>query len=105
MRTELEKIYLERENKMIELIKTLSWEEARNIVDEEYKEQLLSICPEKPLKRGFCIDGKPVQFEILGITENSDYLKPFYIDGCEKYDRPYINGERMYSRLLIKRVS
>lgn len=46
----------------------------------------------------------PNQFEILGITENADYLKPFYIDGCEKYDRPYINGERMYSRLLIKRV-
>lgn len=47
----------------------------------------------------------PNQFEILGITENADYLKPLYIDGCEKYDRPYINGERMYSRLLIKRVS
>ncbi len=33
MLTPLEKIYLERENKMIELMKTLSWEEARKIVD------------------------------------------------------------------------
>lgn len=45
-----------------------------------------------------------VDFEIIGITENADYLKPLYIDGNEKYDRPYINGSRMYSRLLIKRV-
>lgn len=47
----------------------------------------------------------PSQFEIVGITENANYLKSLYIDGCEKYDRPYINGKRMYSRLLIKRVS
>ena len=46
-----------------------------------------------------------IQFEILGITENAEYLKPLYIQGCEKYDRPYINGQRMYSRLLIKKVS
>jgi hypothetical protein len=43
------------------------------------------------------------QFEILGITENADYLKSLYINGCQKYDRPYINGKRIYSRLLIKR--
>lgn len=47
----------------------------------------------------------PTQFEIIGITENADYLIPLHIDGCEKYDRPYINSKRMYSRLLIKRVS
>ena len=47
----------------------------------------------------------PTQFEIVGITEKAEYLKPLYIDGCEKYDRPYVNGKRMYSRLLIKRVS
>ena len=45
----------------------------------------------------------PTQFEIVGITENADYLKPLYLDGCEKYDRPYVNGKRMYSRLLIRR--
>ena len=43
----------------------------------------------------------PTQFEIVGITENAEYLKPLYLDGCEKYDRPYVNGKRMYSRLLI----
>ena len=47
----------------------------------------------------------PTQFEIVGITENAEYLKSLYIQGCEKYDRPYINGQRMYSRLLIKKVS
>lgn len=47
----------------------------------------------------------PTQFEIIGITENADYLKPLYLDGFEKYDRGYVNGKRMYSRLLIKKVS
>lgn len=45
------------------------------------------------------------QFEIVGITENADYLKPLYLNGYEKYDRPYINDKRMYSRLLIKKLS
>lgn len=45
----------------------------------------------------------PNQFEIVGITENAEYLKSLYIQGCEKYDRPYVNGKRMYSRLLIRR--
>ena len=45
----------------------------------------------------------PAQFEIIGITENADYLKPLYLDGFEKYDRGYVNGKRMYSRLLIKK--
>lgn len=48
-------------------------------------------------------DKKKVDFEVIGITENADYLKPLYIDGNEKYDRPYINGRRMYSRILIKK--
>lgn len=47
----------------------------------------------------------PTQFEIVGITENADYLRSIYIDGFEKYDRGYISGKRMYSRLLIKKVS
>ena len=47
----------------------------------------------------------PEQFEIVGVTENADYLKPYYIGGNEKYDRPYINGKRMYSRLLIHKTS
>jgi hypothetical protein len=44
----------------------------------------------------------PEQFEIVGITENANYLKPLYIENCEKYDRPYLDGKRMYSRLLIR---
>lgn len=46
----------------------------------------------------------PKQFEIVGITENANYLEPLHINGCEKYDRPYLNGKRMYSRLLIRKV-
>ena len=47
----------------------------------------------------------PTQFEIVGITENSDMISFIYKPNCSKYDRPYINGKRMYSRLLIKKVS
>lgn len=47
----------------------------------------------------------PEQFEVIGITENADYLKPLYVEGCEKYDRPYLSGKRIYSRLLIKHHS
>lgn len=44
----------------------------------------------------------PEQFEIVGITENNTKNKHLHILGCEKYDRPYLNGERKYSRILIK---
>ena len=47
----------------------------------------------------------PTQFEIVGITENADYLKSLYLPNQAKYDRPYINGKRIYSRLLIKKVA
>ena len=47
----------------------------------------------------------PTQFEIVGITENSENVSHLYIGGGEiKHDRPYINGKRMYSRILIKRI-
>ena len=32
-----------------------------------------------------------------------DLLKLIMVRGCEKYDRPYVNGRRMYARLLIIR--
>ena len=51
------------------------------------------------------INGTSNQFRILGITENADYLKEIYIKGFAKYDRPYINGKRMYSRLLIQKIN
>lgn len=47
----------------------------------------------------------PTQFEIVGITENADYLKSIYIPNQPKYDRPYINGKAKYSRLLIKKIN
>ncbi len=45
----------------------------------------------------------PEQFELLGITENNDALQPYRMAGFKKYDRPYIDGKRMYTRLLIRR--
>lgn len=43
----------------------------------------------------------PVQFEIIGITENNTELKPYWIEGFAKYDRPYLKGKRKFPRLLI----
>ncbi len=45
----------------------------------------------------------PEQFELIGITENNVDLNPYRKTGCEKYDRPYIDGKRMYTRLLIRK--
>ena len=45
----------------------------------------------------------PEQFEVLGITENTPALTNLWMPGQKKYDRPYLNGERMYSRILIQR--
>ena len=45
----------------------------------------------------------PEQFEILGITENNIANKPYWIGKYPKYDRPYIAGNRMYSRILIRK--
>ncbi len=41
----------------------------------------------------------PEQFEILGITEKGSP----YSTGDGKTDRPYINGKRIYARILIRR--
>lgn len=46
-----------------------------------------------------------MRYEILGITENADYLKPLYISGNEKYNRGHINGKELYARLLIKKIT
>lgn len=45
----------------------------------------------------------PEQFIIIGITENNPSLQKYWKNGCSKYDRPYLNGKRMYSRILIKK--
>jgi hypothetical protein len=46
----------------------------------------------------------PEQFEIVGITENGDTspVAPLRRPGCDKYDRPYIKGQRLYSRIFIR---
>lgn len=45
----------------------------------------------------------PEQFEILGMTENNVKMKDYWKEGSEKYDRPYLKGERKYARILIRR--
>ena len=44
----------------------------------------------------------PEQFEIIGMTENNIALSQYWLKGFPKYDRPYINGERKYPRILIR---
>lgn len=51
----------------------------------------------------------PEQFEIVGITENANTctngnVKALMLPNNPKYDRPYANGERLYARLLIKKI-
>ena len=45
----------------------------------------------------------PNQFEIIGMTQNADYLEEVYKPNQLKYDRAYLNGKRLYPRILIKR--
>lgn len=45
----------------------------------------------------------PEQFELLGITENNPKLQIYWKEGYAKYDRPYIDGRRIYSRILIRK--
>lgn len=45
----------------------------------------------------------PDQFEIIGITENADYLKPYYKEGHKTYHRARLNGKVIYARLLIRK--
>lgn len=49
----------------------------------------------------------PDQFELLGMTSNTTLPNDLLLKPYEKHDRPYLDGERMYVRLLIrhKRVS
>lgn len=45
----------------------------------------------------------PEQFEVLGMTQNGND-QSLLMKGCLKYDRPYLNGQRMYPRLLIRKI-
>ena len=44
----------------------------------------------------------PNQFDIIGITDNDFPAKELLIKGCNRYDRPYLNGERKIYRLIIR---
>jgi hypothetical protein len=44
----------------------------------------------------------PDQFEIIAITNKDTVPNHILIYGESKYDRPYLGGRRMYSRILIK---
>ena len=44
----------------------------------------------------------PDQFDIIGITDNDFPAKELLIKGCNRYDRPYLNGERKIYRLIIR---
>ncbi len=45
----------------------------------------------------------PDQFDILGQTDNTGTLRAYQIPGYKKYDRPYLNGKRLYPRILIRK--
>ena len=44
----------------------------------------------------------PDQFELLGASGNGMIDASYQVPGCEKYDRPYLGGQRMYVRLFIR---
>ena len=44
----------------------------------------------------------PEQFELIGATGNGMVDAKYQIEGYEKYDRPYLDGVRMYVRLFIR---
>jgi hypothetical protein len=44
----------------------------------------------------------PDQFELLGISGNDSFPEDLKIKPAERYDRPYLEGVRMYVRLLIR---
>ena len=46
----------------------------------------------------------PDQFEILGLSYTGLVPPSLLIPGQEKYDRPYLNGTRMYVRILIRKA-
>lgn len=113
MLSDLEKIYLERENKMIELMKTMSWEEARKIVDSmDFQERIDKIVYHNGKKKEFEKEvGKqyPI-FRIIDIFNDSPHnlaSKTLVIENGKKekyWYGPTINKQPKYCRLLIKRI-
>lgn len=86
--SDLENLYIKRN----EAYKVNDIETVNNITEE-----LNNLYPVKP-KSVLCIDGKPVQFEIMGIANNVRWIGDF---PC----LTIINGEKVYNRILIRRKS
>lgn len=42
------------------------------------------------------------QFDIIGLTDNNEYVSTYWKEGCAKYDRPYVRGVRKFPRILIR---
>lgn len=42
------------------------------------------------------------QFEVVGMTDNEEIMRPYWKEGCVKYDRPYLKGNRKFPRILIR---
>ena len=51
---------------------------------------------------GFLEKYNPDQFEIVGISEKWGIDPAFRKDGSFRYDRPYMNGQRMFPRVFIR---
>ena len=96
----MEKIYLERKNKMIELIKTMSWEEAREIVDGmDFQERIDKIVYPSGKKKDPETLGKwTAIYRIVGTNNNHGGKYD-----CKRNDTT-INGNAVYSRVFIKRI-
>jgi hypothetical protein len=47
----------------------------------------------------------PEQFELVGMSYTGFVPEDLLVPGHEKYDRPYLRGKRMYTRLLIRPCS
>lgn len=46
-----------------------------------------------------------LQFEVLGLANNSAEVEQYRIEGCKDYTRPYLKGEKKIYRVLIRKIN
>lgn len=44
----------------------------------------------------------PEQFDLIGMSGDTESLENLLVAGRQKYDRPYLGGQRMYVRLFVR---
>lgn len=88
--SDLENLYIKRN----EAYKVNDIETVNNITEE-----LNNLYPVKP-KSVLCIDGKPVQFEIIGLMSGAK--GETFTNGNDGRAKFYLNNKGVYARLLIK---